>query len=220
MTNRAEKPDKEMRGQEKTVTETRQQEECEQMKLTCIHRNRHHILLHTRHHRRHSLHRHSLHTRHCHRWLVERKQYSLRLRPRLRLQKTKSLPDLPQLQWPHTLRIQRPARRQVPWLFSFPKRHWSRIYRCWNPGLFVRPLVGRARLRPGCLPQGVVARIVAPGRGSWAVVAAGRVRNLGVEDMFLVAVGPEDIVNMKGPDAHYSEVDHLRWVGAFLGLEI
>lgn len=60
------------------------------------------------------------------------------------------------------------------------------------------------------MPRGDVARIVAPGRGSWAVVAAGRVRNLGVEDMFLVAVGPEDIANMKGPDAHCSEVDHLR----------
>ena len=58
--------------------------------------------------------------------------------------------------------------------------------------------------------RGDVARIVAPGRGSWAVVAAGRVRNLGVEDMLLVAVGPEDIANMKGPDAHGPEVEHLR----------
>ena len=42
------------------------------------------------------------------------------------------------------------------------------------------------------------------------VAAAGRVRNLGVEDMFLVAVGPEDIADMKGPDSYCSEVDHLR----------
>jgi hypothetical protein len=54
-----------------------------------------------------------------------------------------------------------------------------------------------------------VARIVAPGRGSWAAVAAGRVRNLGVEDMFLAAVGPEDIANMKGSDKHCS-VERLR----------
>ena len=60
------------------------------------------------------------------------------------------------------------------------------------------------------MPRGDVARIVAPGRGSWAVVAAGRVRNLGVEDMFLVAVGPEDIANMKAPDAYCSEVERQR----------
>ena len=42
------------------------------------------------------------------------------------------------------------------------------------------------------------------------VAAAGRVRNLGVEDMFLVAVGPEDIANMKAPDAYCSEVERQR----------